>query len=137
MAIVRSFMAHHQGMTIVAAANTLRDGEMRNRFHREPMIRASELLLQERSPRDVFIARPRAEEVRAAAVVARDDSTTVRHLTLPLSGPPVTHLLSNGSYTVMLTAAGGGYSHWRDIAVTRWQEDTTRDDRDPSSSCET
>ncbi|TDT93708.1 cyclic beta-1,2-glucan synthetase [Azorhizobium sp. AG788] len=129
VAIVRSFMAHHQGMTIVAAANTLRDGEMRNRFHREPMIRASELLLQERSPRDVFIARPRAEEVRAAAVVARDDSTTVRHLTLPLSGPPVTHLLSNGSYTVMLTAAGGGYSHWRDIAVTRWQEDTTRDDR--------
>ena len=43
-------------------------------------------------------------------------------------GPPVTHLLSNGRYAVMLTAAGGGYSRWRDIAVTRWREDATRDD---------
>ena len=92
------------------------------------MIRASELLLQERSPRDVFVARPRAEEVRAAARVAGDEGTTVRHLTLPMAGAPVTHLLSNGSYAVMLTAAGGGYSRWRDIAVTRWHEDATRDD---------
>ena len=53
VAIVRNFMAHHQGMTIVAIANTLQDGRMRARFHAEPMIQASELLLQERMPRDV------------------------------------------------------------------------------------
>ena len=41
---------------------------------------------------------------------------------------PRTHLLSNGRYAVMLTAAGSGYSRWRDIAVTRWREDATRDD---------
>ncbi|WGD29118.1 glucoamylase family protein [Ancylobacter sp. WKF20] len=127
-AIVRSFMAHHQGMTIVAIANTLMQGEMRARFHREPMIRASELLLQERSPRDVVVARPRAEEVRAAALDARADGVTVRHLSAPTRGAPVTHLLSNGSYAVMMTANGGGYSRWRDIAVTRWREDSTRDD---------
>jgi cyclic beta-1,2-glucan synthetase len=64
-AIVRSFMAHHQGMTIVAIANTLLDAVMRARFHREPMIQASELLLQERMPRDVAVAHPRAEVERS------------------------------------------------------------------------
>ncbi|MBS9477132.1 GH36-type glycosyl hydrolase domain-containing protein [Ancylobacter radicis] len=128
VAIVRNFMAHHQGMTIVAIANTLRGGQMRARFHREPMIRASELLLQERTPRDVVVTRPRAEEVRAAAIDARGDAVTVRRLLAPAAGAPITHLLSNGSYAVMMTASGSGYSRWRDIAVTRWREDATRDD---------
>ncbi len=115
-------------MTIVAIANALLEGEMRARFHREPMIRASELLMQERSPRDVVVARPRAEEVRAASVEARSDRSAVRRLTAPTLGAPITHLLSNGRYAVMLTTAGGGYSRWRDMAITRWHEDATRDD---------
>src|SRR5258708_20155860 len=40
---------------------------------------------------------------------------------------PRTHLLSNGNYSVMLTAAGSGYSRWRDVALTRWREDPTCD----------
>ena len=128
VAIVRSFMAHHQGMTIVAIANTLHDGQMRARFHREPMIKASELLLQERMPRDVPIAHPRAEEVKASAPEAQAETSSVRRLAVSPEDAPVTHLLSNGRYAVMLTASGAGYSRWRDIAVTRWREDPTRDD---------
>ena len=128
VAIVRSYMAHHQGMTVVAIANVLTDGRMRRRFHRDPMIKASELLLSERVPRDVAIARPRAEEVKAPADISLNTSPTVRRVALPYHGAPVTHLLSNGRYTVMLTASGGGYSRWRDIAITRWREDATRDD---------
>jgi cyclic beta-1,2-glucan synthetase len=127
-AVVRCFMAHHQGMTIVAIDNALNDGRMRERFHREPMIKACELLLQERMPRDVAVGHPRAEEVKASPTRAAASSSAVRHLAGPGSGPPVTHLLSNGRYAVMLTAAGAGYSRWRDIAVTRWREDATRDD---------
>ena len=118
MAIIRSFMAHHQGMTIVALANTLHDGEMRSRFHREPMIRASELLLQERVPRDVVAHPARAEETKAVSGAATE-APPVRRITLPNGDPPATHLLSNGRYAVMLTAGGGGYSRWRDIALTR------------------
>ena len=128
VAIVRCVMAHHQGMTIVAIANTLHDGAMRARFHREPMIQACELLLQERMPRDVAVAHPRAEEVRIAPADTSSETPAVRRLTGPLAGAPVTHLLSNGRYAVMLTASGAGYSRWRDMAVTRWREDTTRDD---------
>jgi len=128
VAIVRSFMAHHQGMTIVAIANVLQGGAMRARFHREPIIQSSELLLQERMPRNVAVEHPRAEEVMAS----RDDSgaqtPAVRRVPASAPGPvPVTHLLSNGSYSVMLTAAGAGYSRWRGLAVTRWREDATRD----------
>ena len=126
VAIVRNFMVHHQGMTIVAIANTLQDGQMRARFHHEPMIQACELLLHERMPRNVAVAHPRAEEVKASAG-ARTEAPTMRHLKVSVARAPITHLLSNGHYAVMLTAAGAGYSRWRNIAVTRWREDTTRD----------
>ena len=71
VAIVRAYMAHHQGMTLVALANVLHDGVMRARFHAEPIVQATELLLQERAPRDVAVARPRVEEVRRAGPRAR------------------------------------------------------------------
>jgi len=124
--LVRNFMAHHQGMTILAIANTLNQGIMRARFHREPMIQACELLLQERMPRNVAIAHPRAEEASAVSQ-ASTNNAMFRCLSAPHGGAPVTHLLSNGRYALMLTDAGGGYSRWRDIAITRWGEDPTCD----------
>ncbi|MFJ5489191.1 glucoamylase family protein, partial [Hansschlegelia beijingensis] len=127
VAIVRNFMAHHQGMTIVALANVLQDGRMRARFHREPIIQACDLLLQERMPRDVAVLPARAEEVKASSGEVTEASV-MRHVTPSTGGPPVTHVLSNGRYAVMLTAEGAGYSRWRDLAVTRWRGDATRDD---------
>ncbi len=127
VAIVRSYMAHHQGMTIVSIVNTLHEGEMRTRFHREPIIQACELLLQERIPRDVAITHPRAEEVKSSSNVSITEAPTVRLLSPLTGGTPITHLLSNGNYAVMLTASAAGYSRWRDIAITRWKEDSSCD----------
>jgi cyclic beta-1,2-glucan synthetase len=127
VAPIRAYMAHHQGMTIVALANVLLEGRMRERFHREPVVEATELLLQERPPRDAPVMRPRGEEVRAPGHL-RDPAVPVARRFASMSDPlPRTHLLSNGRYAVMITAAGGGYSHWGGIAVTRWREDVTRD----------
>ena len=128
VATVRAFMAHHQGMSIVAIANALQDGKMRARFHAEPIIQATELLLQERTPRDVVVARPRAEEVKMAPAIRDIELTRPRRLYSAHSSTPQTHLLSNGSYAVMLTGAGSGYSRWHDLGITRWREDVTRDD---------
>ncbi|HTE82014.1 MAG TPA: glycosyl transferase, partial [Reyranella sp.] len=127
-AVVRAYMAHHQGMTVVAIANALLDGIMRTRFHAAPIVQATELLLQERTPRDVAVAHPRAEEVSAGATGSDLEPTLVRRLRTANGASPSVHLLSNGRYAVMLTAAGSGYSRWNDRAVTRWREDTTRDD---------
>ena len=126
VAVVRAYFAHHQGMTLVALDNVLTSGAMCSRFHAERMVKAVELLLQERTPRDVLVTRPRAEEVTAARV--RDSvPPTSRRFTSVHEPVPRTHLLSNGRYAVMLTSAGAGYSRWRDLAVTRWREDATRD----------
>ena len=126
-AVVRSYMAHHQGMTLVSLGNVLNEGLMRKRFHAHPMVQAGELLLQERTPRAVAITRPRAEEVQVAAHVRELLPPTLRSFDSPHDVTPRTHLLSNGRYTVMVTAAGSGFSRWRELAVTRWREDTTRD----------
>ena len=124
-AIVRSFMAHHQGMTITAVANALQQGGLRDRFHAEPMIQGAELLLQERLPRDVATAPPRAKEVLVAAKEATD-VPTVRVFDAPADTTPTAHLLSNGNYGVMLTPTGEGYSRWRDMAITRWRAEHTQ-----------
>jgi cyclic beta-1,2-glucan synthetase len=128
VAIVRAFMAHHQGMTIVAIADALLDGAMRARFHAEPIVQATELLLQERVSRDIMVARPWAAEAKSAARARELAPPGGRRLTTAHSATPSTHLLSNGRYTVMLTAAGSGFSRWRGLAVTRWREDATCDD---------
>lgn len=124
LAIVRSFMAHHQGMTIAAIANTLQGGRLRARFHAAPMIAAVELLLQERAPRTVASSPPRAEGIAAGAVGA-ELVPVVRQFLTPGSSAPTAHLLSNGGYSVTLTPTGAGFSRWRGFAVTRWREDAT------------
>ena len=126
--IVKAYMAHHQGMIIVSTANVLFDGRMRARFHAESAIQATELLLQERTPRDVSVAHPRAEEVKASARISDMPFPVVRRLHTPHYATPQTHILSNGRYAVMLSSAGSGYSRWGDIGVTRWNEDATCDD---------
>ncbi|HEU5482424.1 MAG TPA: glucoamylase family protein, partial [Sphingomicrobium sp.] len=129
VAVVRAFMAHHQGMTIVAIADALLDGTMRRRFHAEPMMKAAELLLQERMPREIAVQLPWTSDAAAAAKVRELEAPVAARRVDPDAATPATHLLSNDRYSVMLTAAGSGYSRWRNLAVTRWREDATCDDR--------
>ncbi len=125
--IVRAYMAHHQGMTIVAIANTLANGRMQTRFHAEPVVRATELLLEERMPREVVVSPPPVTRHSATGPAPEFDATGLRRVASPYTPAPATHVLSNGRYSVMISAAGGGYSRWGDIAITRWREDATQD----------
>src|SRR6202011_1079458 len=127
VAVVRSYMAHHQGMTGIALANALHNGAVRARFHAEPIVQATELLLQERTPRDVEVAHPRSAGLKAAAYVRELVPPTSRRFQSPHQPIAQTQLLSNGRYAVMMTVAGSGYSRWGDLAVTRWREDATCD----------
>ncbi|WP_438765713.1 GH36-type glycosyl hydrolase domain-containing protein [Kushneria sp. TE3] len=126
--VVRNVMAHHQGMTVVAIANALLGGRLRTHFHAEPMIQASELLLHERLPREVATLPSPNDTDPVITVDEPPIEAAVRRLTGRPSAPPVTHLLSNGRYTVMLTDAGAGFSRWGKLAITRWREDPTTDD---------
>lgn len=126
--VVRSVMAHHQGMSLVSLANYLLGSRMQDRFHADPLVKSVELLLQERNPREAPLAHPRTQQVQAAQLVEREPATEAgRHYYTPHTGTPRVQLLSNGRYSVMATVAGGGYSRWNELAVTRWREDPVRD----------
>ncbi|MFN3651926.1 MAG: GH36-type glycosyl hydrolase domain-containing protein [Armatimonadota bacterium] len=126
--VVRSYMAHHQGMALVSLANYLLGDPMQQRFHADPLVKSAELLLQERNPREATPAHPQTQEVLAAQTVRRElAAASVRHYTTAQTSTPRVQLLSNGSYAGMVTNSGGSYSTWKGIAVTRWREDPTRD----------
>lgn len=131
MALVQAYMAHHQGMAIVAIANTLLNGIMRTRFHAEPMVRATELLLQERTPGDVPVTHHWAAGLDARIAGPISEPLADRHFTHPHQANPATLLLSNGRMTTMLTAAGAGQTRRGAIALTRWREDPTCDCHGP------
>ena len=124
--VVRSYMAHHQGMSLLALAYVLLGRPMQRRFAAAPNVRAADLLLQERVPRATAIF-PHPAELSSTIGAKDDDVHALRVFATPNTPLPEVHLLSNGHYHVAVTNAGGGYSRWRDLAVTRWHEDVSRD----------
>lgn len=124
---VKQFMAHHEGMSLLALAYVLLDKPMQRRFLADPMLRAADLLLQERVPRATAPVLPHESETRATKLASPEETGSMRVITNPDSAVVEAHLLSNGNYHVVVTSAGGGYSRWHDLAVTRWREDATRD----------
>ncbi|WP_248353653.1 GH36-type glycosyl hydrolase domain-containing protein [Anaeromyxobacter oryzae] len=123
--IVRTYLAHHQGMTLAALAGALGGNRMVERFHADPRVQATELLLQERVPRHAALIRPRPDE--AERIAAPVPPAAVRRFRSPHTAFPHAQFLSNGNYTAVVTNAGGGTSFCRGRAVTRWRQDATRD----------
>ncbi len=126
-AVVSEYMAHHQGMILMAIANFLHEDIMVRRLHSDPRIQSVELLLQEQVPHAVPSQDPYAEDVKGV-----QRPTAVAEEIIPWRVPvqtaiPQVNLLSNGSYNVLLSNMGGGYSSWRDIDLTRWQPDGVLD----------
>jgi len=126
-ALIRSFMTHHQGMTFLSLAYLLLDRPMQKRFASAPLFQATALLLQERIPKTPSYYAHAANEPSDIRTAASVQESQMRVFTSPNTRTPEVKLLSNGRYHVMVTNAGGGYSRWKDLAVTRWREDTTRD----------
>ncbi len=123
--IIPSFMVHHQGMSLLSLAYLLLNKPMQQRFMAEPRFHASIMLLQERMPRTSFFYDHTSDLIEKKSTSA---NVEVRTITSANTRIPEIQLLSNGSYQVMITNSGGGYSRWKDIAVTRWREDVTKDD---------
>ncbi|MEZ4682672.1 MAG: glucoamylase family protein [Caldilineaceae bacterium] len=127
-AIVRSYMAHHQGMILVALLNYLQKDRMVTRFHSEPSIQSVDLLLQEGLPVHAPLQFPHKEE----SPQLLPESGTLQPLNpwrVTVDTPmPLAHFLSNGHYSLLISNAGGGYSCTPDVQLTRWRADTTLDD---------
>jgi len=124
--LLRSFMAHHQGMGLLSLDYLLRDQPMQRRFVADVEFQATLLLLQERIPR-VGVFHPHEVESLGEHAATAQDETSLRVLRKPGGPRPEVQLLSNGRYHGMLTHAGGGYSRHGDLSLTRWREDGTTD----------
>ncbi len=125
-AIVRSFMVHHQGMTLLSLAHLLLRQPMQRRFESDPTFQATLLLLQERVPKNSVMHPHTADSSELGSFADSTEASVYAPMGADTPTPQV-QLLSNGRYQVMISNAGGGYSRWRDLAVTRWREDSTRD----------
>jgi cellobiose phosphorylase len=124
--VVRSFMAHHQGMSVLALGHLLLDRPMQKRFESDPQFQATLLLLQERIPKSVTLF-PHVAQLTGVGANVSEVEAPVRVIATPDTSIPEVQLLSNGRYHVMVTNAGGGSSRWKDLAITRWREDVTCD----------
>ncbi|HVF11281.1 MAG TPA: glucoamylase family protein, partial [Abditibacteriaceae bacterium] len=127
-ALVRTYMVHHQGMSLLALANLLLDNVMQNRFHSNPYVQAATPLLYERIPATPPVLEDVLRELMAPQTVAEAPPGPAPERFQSADTPlPRVQLFSNGQYSVMVTNAGGGYSRWQDFDITRWRADTTRD----------
>ena len=123
--VVYAYMAHHQGMSLVALDNALHGGIMQRRFHDDLRIRAVETLLFERVPNTrVPLAEKRQMFPPVRSAAAQEPAMRVWD---EATGSPRVHLQGNGSYSLMVTNSGGGYSRWKEFDITRWKADTTLD----------
>lgn len=125
--IVRSFMAHHQGMSLAAINNFFHTNILQERFHTNPVIKSAELLLQEKSPEKVLYTKEYKDECSVNyRRTEQGNGEVIRTFGLPGVLPPNAHILSNGDYSVMITDGGSGYSMEGNMAVTRWSPDYFR-----------
>ncbi len=126
-AVIKSFMAHHQGMSFVAINNVINNNIIQDRFHNDTRVRATRLLLQERIPQRVIPVLPKAAEIELEGESQSAINSFIRTYTSANSATPRIQLLSNRNYSIMISTSGAGYSKCGDVAVTRWKEDATRD----------
>jgi cyclic beta-1,2-glucan synthetase len=122
--VIQTFMAHHQGMSLLSLAYLLLDQPMQKRFEADAEFQTALLLLQEQVPKATgyYSASTEMEDITPITLHSQ-----IRVINTPHTPTPEVQLLSNGRYHVMMTNAGGGYSRWRETAVTRWREDTVTD----------
>jgi len=126
-AVIRTFMAHHQGMILLSLCNYLFEKRMIRRFHADPRVESIELLLQEQTPTHAPTEHPRHQQT---------DSVRDSYARIPLDPWRVTpdapyvhvHCLSNGKYSLLISATGSGFSRWEDLELTRWRGDPTLTD---------
>jgi len=125
--LVRSYMAHHQGMSLCAMGNYLNAANLVKRFHNEPMVRSAAFLLNERIPTAM---------IRQEVISKAREKPKVEHVkSMPLSAwmpppdvaYPEVNILSNGRFTTRVSDSGAGDLQWSGLSLTRWRPDTTRD----------
>ncbi len=127
-AIIGAYMAHHVGMSLVAFDNVLHRNIWQRRFHSDPLVRSAELILQERIPRRLVL-HDLATQDDYAHIPTETEKPAVRELDTPNTAQPRIAILGSVPYTTIISNAGSGLIQYGPLAVNRWRNDATRDNR--------
>lgn len=122
--VVKSFMAHHQGMSLIAVNNYLHNGIMRTRFHSEPFVRATEVLLEEKRQTYYVSVSKKGYTVNMDKIeLQEEDVMSRRYISKVAPQFPVVNYLSNNTYSVLVTSDGDGFSNCNGLMLHRWRSD--------------
>ena len=124
-ALIKCFMIHHEGMSLMALDNILLNNILQKRFHALPKVKATELLLQEKISKRVVY--DREHKFNVSETTMGKQKIIVRKYTTAKTESPETHLISNGNYSLMISNSGAGYASRNRTMIYRWKEDVTKD----------
>jgi len=121
--IVKSFMAHHQGMVLTAINNFLNRGIMQRRFHSEAFIQATESLLEEKRCSYFVSLSRKGYNIQIKAIGSPEESYAYRYVKKVTPEIPEAHFLSINDYSLMITSDGDGFSDYKGMMLYRWRAD--------------
>ena len=120
-AVVKTYMAHHQGLILLAINNLFKNNIMQKRFMENPELKAIDILLQEKMPENIIITKEEKEKVEKIKYVY-DNNYSVREITKPNLKIPQINVISSNEYTVVMNAKGEGYSKYKNILINRYKK---------------
>ncbi len=122
--IVKSYMAHHMGMSLLSINNFMNNNIMQERFHSNPIVKTGELLLEEKLPYKILMVKELKEKEKQKIDIKSKEVGPIGVYDEKYNAIPNCHLISNKNYHVMITNNGFTYSKYQDKMITRFRNHT-------------
>ena len=119
--VVKTYMAHHQGLILLSINNLFKDNILQKRFMKNPQIQAVDILLQERMPENVIITKEEKEKIEKTKYV-EEEFYSQKEITKISTKLPQVNCLSSNNYTIITNSRGQGYSKYEDILINRYNK---------------
>ena len=119
--VVKTYMAHHQALSLLAINNLINNNILVTRFMENPEIKAVDILLQERMPEKAIITKEKKEKVEK--IKPRDYQNYIEKVYNKIeTNLNRTNTISNGTYTIFSKDNGEGFSKYKNILINRFKE---------------
>lgn len=119
-AIVKTYMAHHQGLILLSINNLMNNNIVQKRFVQNPEIEAVNILLQERMPENIIITKEEKEKVEKIKYIDYENATQ-REITKINTKLNNVNVIGNDKYTIIMDQKGNGYSKYNNILINRYK----------------
>lgn len=119
-AIVKTYMAHHQGLILLSINNLMNNNIVQKKFVQNPEIEAVDILLQERMPENIIITKEEKEKVEKIKYIDYENATQ-REITKINTKLNNVNVIGNDKYTIIMDQKGNGYSKYNNILINRYK----------------